>query len=70
MTTPIIYFYSRTESGNIFHILGLVRREMQKQHRITEYNNLRDRVTSSGSYFEALAIIREYVDLHDLDEEF
>lgn len=68
-STPI-RFYSSGESGNIYHILGLVRREMQKQRRITEYNDLRDRVTSSGSYFEALAIIREYVDLHDLDEEF
>jgi hypothetical protein len=70
MTKPTIHFHSRKESGNIFFILGLVSREMQKQRRITEYNDLRDRVTSSGSYAEALAVIREYVELIDLDGEF
>ena len=62
-----IHFRSRHESGNIFVILALVRRELQKQRRITDYNNLRDRVTSSGSYEEALAIIRETVNLIDDD---
>lgn len=62
-----VHFRSRHESGNIFVILSLVRRELQKQHRITDYNNLRDRVTSSGSYEEALAIIRETVSLIDDD---
>lgn len=67
---PIVHFRSRHESGNIFFILALVRREMQKQRRITDYNNLRDRVTSSGSYEEALAIIRESVNLIDDDGNF
>ena len=62
-----VHFHSQSESGNIFFILGLVRREMQKQRRITDYNNLRDRVTNSGSYKEALAIIRETVILIDDD---
>ena len=70
MKRPTVFFQSSGESGNIFFILGLARREMQKQRRITEYNDLRDRVTSSGSYREALAIIREYVELIDLDGEF
>ena len=70
MKKPVIHFCSRGESGNIFYILGLVRREMQKQRRITEYNDLRDRVTASGSYREALEIIREYVDLIDNDREY
>ena len=64
---PTIHFRSRHESGNIFVILALVRLEMQKQRRITDYNNLRDRVTASGSYQEALAIIRETVNLIDDD---
>lgn len=64
---PTVHFHSRHESGNIFVILALVRREMQKQRRITDYNNLRDRVTSSGSYEEALAIIRETIELIDDD---
>lgn len=62
-----IHFRSRHESGNIFAILAMVRWELQKQRRITDYNNLRDRVTSSGSYEEALAIIRETVNLIDDD---
>ena len=70
MKKPTVRFCSRGESGNIFYILGLVRREMQKQRRITEYNDLRDRVSASGSYAEALAIIREYVDLIDVDGEY
>lgn len=70
MTKPTVHFSSRKESGNIFFILGLVSREMKKQRRITEFNDMRDRVYNSGSYREALAIIREYVELVDLDHEF
>lgn len=64
---PTVHFRSGHETGNIFVILALVRREMQKQRRITDYNNLRDRVTRSGSYQEALAIVRETVNLIDDD---
>ena len=69
MSKPVVYFRSRHESGNIFFILALVRDAFRKQRRITEYNDLRDRVTSAGSYQEALAIIREKVDLIDNDGE-
>ena len=64
---PTMHFRSRHESGNIYWILAAVRRVLQKQRRITDYNNLRDRVTASGSYQEALAIIRERVNLIDDD---
>lgn len=69
MKKPTVSFDSRGESGNIFCILGMVRRKFQKQRRITEYNELRDRVTASGSYDEALKIIREKVDLIDIRGE-
>lgn len=69
MIRPTIHFDSRGESGNIFYILGMVRREFQRQRRITEYNELRDRVTASGSYDAALAILRERVDLVDVRGE-
>ena len=69
MEKPTIHFSSRHESGNIFFILALVRREMQKQRRITDYNNLRDRVTRSHDDREALAIIRETGNLIDDDGE-
>ena len=66
----MIYFNSLGPSGNIFAILGLVRNEMRKQRRITEYNTMWERVQNSQSYEEALAIIREYVELIDLDKKF
>lgn len=69
MNKPTVHFNSRGESGNIYWILGAVRTALRKQRRITEYNDLRDRVFASGSYQEALAIIREYVDLIDDDGE-
>ena len=67
MKKPTIYFHSRGETGNIFCILVMVRRTFQHLRRINDYNDLRDRVTASGSYDKALAIIREYVELIDLD---
>ena len=67
MQRPEIRFSSSGPSGNIFWILGAVREALRKQRRITEYNDLRDRVTSSGSYTEALAEIRKVVDLVDED---
>jgi len=50
-------FTQRGEAGNA----------LRKQRRINDYNTMRDRVFASGSYAEALEIIREYVDLVDLD---
>ena len=70
MTKPIIHFRSRHESGNIFVILGLVQREFRKLHRITDYNNLRDRVFDTNSYSDALKAIREQVNLIDDDGVF
>jgi len=62
-----IEFQSSGESGNIFWVLSKVRDVLRKQQRITEYNDLRDQVLNSKSYAEALAHIREKVDLVDLD---
>lgn len=70
MTKPTVIFSSHGPSGNIYFILGLVRNALQKQSRITDYNNLRDEVFNSASYEEALAAIRKYVDLIDEDGRF
>lgn len=71
MTKPEVHFQSRHESGNIYALLGLVRWQLRKQHRITDYNNLRDRVLNEArSYDEALGMIREIVDLIDDDKVF
>lgn len=66
---PVVYFQSKGESGNIYYILGMVQRELRKQRKINDFNELRDRVYNSHSYEEALSVIREYVDLIDLDCE-
>lgn len=70
MKRPIVYFTSTGATGNIFAILGATRVELQRQHRITDYNDIRDRVMNSHSYVEALAIIREVVDLVDTDRRY
>ena len=67
MKKPTIHFKSRGHEGNIFWILASVRKVLQKQSRITDFNNMWERVQNSGSYTEALEIIREYVDLIDDD---
>lgn len=66
---PTVHFQSRHESGNIYWIVGMVRDVLRKQRRITEFNDMRDRVFLSGSYQEALAIIGEYVTLVDDDTQ-
>ena len=65
MNKPELMYDSRGESGNIFWILGQVRRIMQKEHRITAYNELWERVQRASSYKEALNIISEEVTLID-----
>lgn len=67
---PVIYFNSTGNSGNIFFILAEVKRELQKQGRIQEFNTMWETVQKSGSYTNALGIIREYVDLVDLDLKY
>lgn len=64
---PTIEFESCGESGNIYHVLSLVCSALKKQQRIQDYNDCRDRVLNSASYKIALGIIREYVELVDLD---
>ena len=68
MGKPILEYNSRGETGNIFWILGQVRRILQKQHRIDAYNELWERVQHSGSYEEALEIISDEVTLIDTAE--
>lgn len=70
MKKSIVNFDSYGPSGNIFHILGLVRNELRKQRRIIDYNDCWERVQKSNSYEEALKIIREYVDLIDIQGRY
>ena len=65
----VIHFASKHESGNIYWILGAVRMQMQKERRITDYNNAWERVQQTD-YAGALAILRELVDLVDDDGRY
>ncbi len=60
---PVIEYDPCGHSGNIYCILGEVSAIMRKQHRYTDFNNLRDRVFEAQSYEEALEIIGEEVTL-------
>ena len=53
--------------GNIFFILGMCQRELRKQRRINDYNEMWEKVQKSGSYDEALKIIGETVELIRVD---
>lgn len=65
----IVIFDSGGPSGNIFSILGATREILRKQRRITDYNELWEKVSSSQSYEEALEHIRKYVDLVDIQSD-
>jgi hypothetical protein len=54
--------------GNIYSILGKVRAEMRKRRLIQKYNDLYFDVTNCNSYQEAIARIRQDVDLVDTDK--
>jgi hypothetical protein len=65
MKNPVLKYESRGPEGNIFWILGQVRRLLQEQNRITAYNELWERVQSADSYNDALQLIGEEVTLID-----
>lgn len=65
---PKVTIASSGQDGNIFFILAKVREVLRKDQRITDYNNLRDDVMKCGSYEDAIARIRQDVDLVDTDK--
>ncbi len=65
-----VEFRSGGESGNVYFVLCLAREALRKQQHIQDYNDLRDAVLNSGSYTEALGLIRAKVDLVDLDGKY
>ena len=48
-------------NGNIFNILGMASRTLKENGMADEAQEMYSRVTSSGSYEEALGIITEYI---------
>ena len=51
------------EDGNIFNLMARAARTLRENDLSEEAKEMRDRITSSGSYDEALCIIGEYVNI-------
>ena len=66
MDKAVIHFASRHSTGNVYWIMGAVRQQMQKERRITDWNNAWERIQRMD-YAGAIAIMRELVDLIDDD---
>ena len=49
-------------NGNVYNILGIASRTLRNNDMADEAQEMYSRVTSSGSYEEALAIIMEYIE--------
>ncbi len=51
------------EDGNIFNLMARAARTLRENDLPEEAKEMRERITSSGSYDEALCIIGEYVNI-------
>jgi hypothetical protein len=65
------------QDGNIFNLLGIASHTLKQNGMADEAKEMCSRVTSSGSYCEALNIIGEYVNIidgseqsYDIDEDY
>ena len=54
--------------GNVFNILGIASKALKRAGLHEQVTEMRERVTSSGSYDNALAIITEYVEPVEVDD--
>ena len=57
------------QDGNIFNLMGIASKTLKRNGMYDEAKEMCSRVTSSGSYDEALSIIDEYVEITSVDEE-
>lgn len=57
------------EDGNIFNLMGIASRTLKENDMENEAKEMCDRIQNSGSYYEALAIIGEYVNITDGSED-
>lgn len=58
------------QDGNIFNLMGIASRTLRQNGMSDEAKEMCNRITSSGSYYEALGIIGEYVNITDGSEDF
>lgn len=56
------------EDGNIFNLMGIASRTLKRNGMQEEAKEMCDRITNSGNYDEALAIISDYVEVTSKEE--
>jgi hypothetical protein len=56
------------QNGNIFNLMGLASKTLKENGMSEQAKEMCGRITSSGSYCEALGIIGEYVEITSIDE--
>lgn len=66
----LIFIDLSGENGNVFYVLGVVKKELQKKDRLSDYEELYERVKACDNYKEALDIINEYVVLYDTSHRY
>ena len=69
MEKPILEIDISGPDGNIYFIMAKVMQILRKQRRYTDWNNLRDAITSSKSYANALREINKVVELVDISAD-
>lgn len=57
------------QDGNIFNLVGIAARTLRRNGRTDQAKEMSNRVFASGSYYEALNIIGEYVNITDSESE-
>ncbi len=66
----LIFIDLSGENENVFYVLGVVKKELQKKDRLPDYEELYERVKACDNYKEALGIINEYVVLYDTSHRY
>ena len=66
----LIFIDLSGENGNVFYVLGVVKKELQKKDRLPDYEELYERVKACDNYKEALGIINEYIVLYDTSHRY
>ena len=57
------------QDGNMFNLMGIASKTLKRNGMSNDAKEMCDRITSSGSYDEALSIIDEYVEITSADDE-
>lgn len=58
------------QDGNIFNLMGIASRTLKHNGMREEAEEMVNRITNSHSYYDAIAIIGEYVDISDNEYEY